>query len=51
MLTYVGLMGLLSSPNAASGADDEMPEVLDLTGIVRDFRERATGAWFRPLRR
>ncbi|MHC4209588.1 MAG: fibro-slime domain-containing protein [Planctomycetota bacterium] len=40
MLTYVGLMSLLSSPDAASGADDDPPEVLELTGIVRDFRER-----------
>jgi fibro-slime domain-containing protein len=41
MLTYVGLMGLFSSPNAASGAGDDVPEVLELTGVVRDFRERS----------
>jgi fibro-slime domain-containing protein len=41
MLTYVGLMGLFSSPNAASGAGDDIPEVLELTGTVRDFRERS----------
>ena len=40
MLTYVGLMGLLSSPDAAAGAGDDLPEVLQLTGIVRDLRER-----------
>jgi fibro-slime domain-containing protein len=40
MLTYVALTGLLSSPRTAVGAEDEVPEVLELTGIVRDFRER-----------
>jgi fibro-slime domain-containing protein len=41
MLTYVALMGLLSSPEAASGAGDDLPEVLELTGIVRDLQERS----------
>ncbi len=40
MLTYVALTGLLSSPRAAAGAGEDPPEVLQLTGIVRDFRER-----------
>ncbi|MHC4407029.1 MAG: fibro-slime domain-containing protein, partial [Planctomycetota bacterium] len=33
-------MGLLSSPDAAAGAGDDPPEVLELRGMVRDFRER-----------
>ena len=40
MLTYVALMSLLTSPGAASGAGDDSPDVLELTGVVRDFRER-----------
>ncbi|MHC4217026.1 MAG: fibro-slime domain-containing protein [Planctomycetota bacterium] len=40
VLTYVGLSGLWG-PHAAVGAGDNPPEVLELTGVVRDFRERS----------
>ncbi len=40
MLSYVGLMGLLNVPDAAADDQEEPQQVLELTGIVRDFRER-----------
>jgi fibro-slime domain-containing protein len=40
LLTYAGLMGIMPSSDARADGGDEPPEVLELTGIVRDFRER-----------
>ncbi len=41
MLTYAGLMSLLSAPDvAAEPADHSPPHLIALTGIVRDFPER-----------
>ncbi len=41
LLTYVGLTSLVSSPQAAAGDEAGPPELLQLTGVVRDFRERS----------
>jgi fibro-slime domain-containing protein len=52
MLTYAGLISVLSVPDAAAdgpprggfggGGAEEPPEFIELTGVVRDFRERTS---------
>jgi fibro-slime domain-containing protein len=40
MLAYVGITGIVAGPQAQASEGEGPPQVLELQGIVRDFRER-----------